>query len=134
MYYKKKHLFRYSLVFFSFLVFASFFWHSSSVFLLFSHLRRRSYRCSSILEPQCFFVCSMPSTYEMGEKRAQGDEGATQRCEMSMCICALIDYIFYLFMLMTRTRKKLSLLLPVYFESTRRFFLAPFLSSVPLQS
>lgn len=60
MYYKKAFASLFIRLSF-FLMFASFFWHFSSVFLSFScpPRRCRPYRYSSILEPQCFL--SVPS-------------------------------------------------------------------------
>ena len=86
-----------------------FFWHFSSVFLSFSC--PPPYRYSSILEPQCFLsIPCLVCVCEWWEKGERNDEGATQWCEMLVCVCvrALIDYIFYLSTtMMRRTRKTL---------------------------
>jgi hypothetical protein len=138
---KKKRLLLYSFVFLPFSCSLLFFWHFSSVFLPFScSTPRRPYRYSSILEPQCFLsvscllhclVCVSDGRGETERARRWG--GYRIMRNAYVYVRALIDYIFYLSMTMMRTWKTRARapLLPVYFESTRRFFLVP-LSPVPV--
>lgn len=142
MYYKKKRLLLYSFVFLPFSCSLLFFWHFSSVFLPFScPTPRRPYRYSSILEPQCFFVCFMPSTLpcvcEWWEKRDRESETmrGLQNNAKCLCVCARADRLYFLSIYDddedVENARALAPLLPVYFESTRRFFLVP-LSPVPV--
>lgn len=133
MYYKKKAFASLFIRLSSFLMFASFFWHFSSVFLSFScSPRRRPYRYSLILEPQYFLsvpcllhclVCVSDGRRERERARRWG--GCTTMRNAYVYVRADRLYFLSIYDDDENAENARAPLLPVYFESIRRFFLVP---------
>ncbi len=85
-----------------------------------------------------FFVCSMPFTlpcvWVMGKREQETMRGLYNDAKC-LYMCALADRLYFLSIYdddEEDAENARALLLPVYFESTRRFFLVPPLLPVPV--